>query len=86
MTKEEKTAFEFGKTFLSEFGKTFSSNLVDDKIAPCYDDRMKSLDSETRTENGSKRNIRNMRAWWNGLMESNPNIRIEFQGDELLNG
>lgn len=66
LLEEEKIAFNFGKTF----------KIVDDKIAPCFDDRMKKLVSETGTKSGSKRNLRNMIAWWNGLAEANPNIRI----------
>ena len=68
MTKEEKMAFEFGKTY----------NISEGKIACCYDNRMNNLVSETRSESGSKRNLRNMRAWWNGLAESNPNIRTPY--------
>lgn len=69
MTREEKIAFEFGKTF----------NVIDEKIAPCYDDRMENLVSESRTERGSRRNQKNMRAWWNGLAEANPTIKYDVE-------
>lgn len=56
MTKEEKICFEYGKTFAPKDGKD----------APCYDDRMRKMVSETRTEKGHARNIKNMQAWREG--------------------
>jgi hypothetical protein len=66
MTKEEKMAFEFGKSF----------STVDGQIACCYDSRMNKLVGEARKGSGSKRNLRNMMAWWNGLADANPDITI----------
>lgn len=61
MTKEEKMAFEYGKTF--------DITNVPDGYAPaiCFDDRMNKLVSNTRTERGHERNQRNMRAWIKGF-------------------
>lgn len=64
MTKAEKIAFDYGKSF----------NIANGKVAPCYDKRMDKLVSETRTESDSNRNMRNMKAWWNGVICSNPQI------------
>lgn len=61
MTKEEKLAFEFGKSFDTS---TVPSGYA---IAPCFDGRMHKLVSNTRTEKGHKRNQRNMSAWYAGL-------------------
>lgn len=64
MTKEEKIAFDFGKTF-------DVSNVPDGyPIAVCFDKRMDKLVSETRTEKGLKRNSKNMSAWYKGLQEA----------------
>ena len=62
MTKEEKLAFEYGRTY-----KTLNEDKS--KLAPCYDERMAKLVSNTRTEKGHKRNMRNMIAWHKGLAE-----------------
>lgn len=59
-TKEELIAYQYGLTFVPE---------SPEKSAPCYDERMHSLVSETRTERGHKRNIRNMSAWLEGAKE-----------------
>ena len=63
MTKEEKLAFEYGKTF--------DTTLVPNgyEIACCFDVRMCKLVSNTRTEKGRKRNMRNMNAWYKGLQD-----------------
>lgn len=61
MTKEEKLAFEYGKTF--------DITLVPDGYSPtiCFDDRMNKLVSNSTTERGRKRNLRNMDAWIKGF-------------------
>lgn len=63
MTKKEKLAYDFGKSF--------DISLVPDgyKTAPCFDDRMCTLVTEARTESGSKRNNLIMQAWYKGLKE-----------------
>ena len=60
-TKEERLAFDFGRTF--------DTALVPEGygVAVCFDERMKQLVSESRTESGHKRNMRNMSAWWAGF-------------------
>lgn len=61
MTKEEKLAFEYGKSFDTSFVPDGYS------IAVCFDSRMNKLVSNSRTEKGMKRNERNMRAWYEGF-------------------
>ena len=56
MTRKEKLAYEYGKTFTP----------ADGKDAPCYDDRMHSLVTEARSLTGTLENIRVCDAWWAG--------------------
>lgn len=61
MTKEEKLAFEYGKTF--------DTSIVPEGWQVCcaFDVRMNSLISEARSRSGHTRNHRNMKAWYDGL-------------------
>ncbi len=59
MTKEEKLAHEYGKQA--------AQNGIE--YAPCYDSIMRALVSDVRTDRGSRRNQRNMRAWYDGYLE-----------------
>lgn len=60
MTKKEQLAFEYGKTFEPKPGKD----------APCYDERMMDLVTESRTDAGIRRNIKIMEAWSLGRKEA----------------
>ena len=77
MTKEEKLAFEYGRTYKP-------LNEDKSKLAVCYDERMDKLVSNTRTERGYKRNTRNMTAWYKGLAEQLNDNNVEYwtQWDE----
>lgn len=70
MTRYEKMAYDFGKTFLPESA---------DKIAPCYDPRMKNLVCEARSVQGRMWNMRNMTAWQKGVEES---LGVKFDYEE----
>lgn len=58
MKKEMKLAFEYGSA-AAKAGLEF---------APCYDQSMYSLVSESRTASGHRRNLENMRAWYKGYL------------------
>lgn len=57
MTQEERACFQYGKEAANA-----------DILAPCYDPKMHRMVSESRTERGHKRNIRNMTAWHLGRL------------------
>jgi hypothetical protein len=61
MTKEEKLAFEYGKTYTHENAS---------KDAPCYDLRMHKLITEARTKEASDKNIKIMTFWREGRKAS----------------
>jgi len=58
MKKEEKLCFQYGR-------EAASAKL---KNAPCYDERMRHMTSESRTERGHRRNLENMEAWHMGYL------------------
>ena len=58
MTKEEKICFQLGR----------NASAADIQYAPCYDQNMRRMVSESRTERGMRRNTRNMSAWGMGYL------------------
>ena len=65
MTGYEKMAYKFGKTFIPENSS---------KDAPCYDERMKNLVCEARSDAGHAYNQRNLKAWWRGRQDAGATI------------
>ncbi len=58
MKKEEKCCFQYGR----------EAAAANAQRAPCYDDRMRHMVSESRSERGNRRNITNMAAWHMGYL------------------
>ncbi len=58
MQKEEKLCFQYGR-------EAAAANMQN---APCYDDRMRHMVSESRFERGYRRSIANTAAWYMGYL------------------
>jgi hypothetical protein len=65
MLKDEKLAYEYGYNFNIELVP------LGQNVACCFDNRMESLISESRTQAGSSRNLRIMKSWYKGFNDKN---------------